>query len=104
MVALMDPSLSMKDVDVKLAKVVAARADHVASLAASKEAEERARTAAQLHFRTPPVMSAEEYRGALLTRDKYREEAASKAEAVKVAQAELESSEIVLRQHALRNE
>lgn len=101
MVALVDPAVAQNELETKQAKISAAIADHVAAQAMHKEAEERLKTSERL-VRNGGV-TPEDYRAAILARDKYREEEKSKLEAVKVARIEANQALILLKQHTIRN-
>jgi hypothetical protein len=101
-VAMIDPSKALNDIDFKKAKIVASEAEYQAALAMQKEAQARFDRLDQLRTRDARLVSAEDYSGAVLTRDKHREEAVSKREQVKLSRIELDQAKLDLRMHEIR--
>jgi multidrug efflux pump subunit AcrA (membrane-fusion protein) len=83
------------------AKLVAARADFEAARAISKEAQARLDRLGEIKPRIR--VSAEEYAGAVLTRDKHREEVFATKQAVRLAELELARAQLLLDLHTIRS-
>jgi multidrug efflux pump subunit AcrA (membrane-fusion protein) len=102
LLALIDDPIAATDVPIKEAKVAAARADTLASEKARDEAKkryddiERRRSGRGLS-------SLEDVRVAELTWEKYLYEAKSKADAVRVAEAELRQAQAILQMTEVRS-
>jgi WD40 repeat protein len=101
LLALVDPSLAVDDLRIKAAKLEAAEADRVASEKTREEAKERFFSAEKL--RAKGGMSQEEYRGALLTWDRYKYETIGKEQQVIVQAKELRQAETVVDLHAIHS-
>jgi WD40 repeat protein len=101
-VAMIDPSKALNDINHKKAKIVASEAEYQAAIAMRKEAQERLNRLDNLKARNPALVNAEEYSGAVLTRDKHREEAVSKGEQVKLSRIEFYQAQADLRMHEVR--
>jgi multidrug efflux pump subunit AcrA (membrane-fusion protein) len=100
----LDPTRTLNDRLFKKAKVVAAQADHTAAVRNLEEAQERLNRSEGLVDRTgKKVVSDEQYRAAVLTRDKYVQAEISKREAVSLAALEFARSEILLDLHRIRS-
>src|SRR5262249_9873163 len=105
LLALVDDTLARADVDIKVAKLEAAKADAVAAVKTRDEARERYNTQERLMRGGKgglPATTMEDYRGALLTYNRYVEEAVSKEQAVKVAEQELAQARKTLSMYEIR--
>jgi WD40 repeat protein len=102
LLAVLNPSLAVADLQIKLAKLDAAQADFNASEKTRDESEQRWVTAQKLKARG--VIAEEEFRGAKLTFDRYYYEAISKNEAINVAAKELRQAETIVDFHAIRSD
>lgn len=100
LLAIVDPSLALADLDIKLRKLDAAEADAIASARTRDETWQRWLTADRLYAKK--VTPEEDWRGAKLTYERYRYETIAKEEQVKVAAEELRQSATVLDQHFVR--
>ncbi len=103
MLAQLDDRLARNEVAIKRARVAAAQADLTAAGAMAKEAQARLDRLDDIKRQNPRVVSTEEYSGAVLTRDKHREEAVSKKEQVKLARLELDHTQTVLEMYTIRS-
>ncbi len=101
-VGMVDPTKALNDIDFKNAKIVAAKAEHKAAVAMYEEAQARLNRLDDLKRQNPRLVSAEEYSGAVLTRDKHKEEAVSKEEQVKLAVIDLYQAQAEKRLHEIR--
>lgn len=99
--AMVDTAKSLGDLDMKRGKIVAALADMRGAKAIAQEAEAKYLTAEELKRRN--AISLEEYRSAVLTRDKMYQDSVAKEEAWKLAQIEENVSRIIYKQHEIRN-
>jgi multidrug efflux pump subunit AcrA (membrane-fusion protein) len=102
MLAQLDDRLARNEVVLKKARLTAAEAESKSAEAMAKEAQARLDRLDRLR-RTDARLGAEEYSAAVLTRDKHRDETASKKAAVKVAQLELERAQTVLEMYTIRS-
>lgn len=102
LLAILDPSLAIDDLWIKVAKLDAADADRVASIKTRDETRERYLTAEKLWAKG--AIPQEEYRAAKLTWDRYIYETVSKEQQVRVSANELRQSNTVLEQHAIRSD
>ena len=101
LLALTDPALAVDDARIKLAKLDAAQADHVAAEKTRDEAKERwLRTDGLWRRGAAPL---EDVTAAKIAYDRYIYETISKTEALKVAALEVRRAETVLEQHAVRS-
>jgi WD40 repeat protein/biotin carboxyl carrier protein len=98
---ILNTDLAQADCAIKQAKIVASKADLVASEKTLEESKKRAETATKLVAQK--VLSFEEYRGAVLTVDRYVSEVASKKEGVTLAELESSQAEIVLGMHQIKS-
>ena len=96
----LDDRLAQQEVAIRQAKVAAAEAELRAAQATRQEARVRAERAKQL-LETKAI-SAEEYRAAQLTAERYDAEAVSKTQAVTVARGEHSQAETVWKMHRIR--
>lgn len=101
MVALLNPAKAMLDVNMKTAKVNASVADQAGSEALYEESKARVKANQILYGQK--AISFEELRASIATKDKYWQEVLGKRESIKLAQAELETSQHMLKQHEVRN-
>jgi WD40 repeat protein len=105
-VAMLDPSVALAELDATLCKYEAAVADARAAEATARETQYRLERLENLKRNTAagrPVVSEEEFGAALLLRESKRQEAVSKAEAVNLAASEVEKSLTLYKQHEIRN-
>jgi WD40 repeat protein len=104
MVAVIDPALALAERDAALEKRTAALADHKAAEATYEEAKARLERIERIRAQgVGNIISTEEYSAAILYRDRYRQEAVSKREAVLVADIEIKKALTALQQHEVRN-
>jgi WD40 repeat protein len=103
LLGVINPSLALDDLAIKLAKLHASVADLVTSEKTRDEAEERFKTSRDLYFKSRIAESLESMRGAKLTWERYIYEAISKTQAISVATAELKQAETTLDMHMLRS-
>jgi WD40 repeat protein len=101
MVALLNPAKSMLDVNMKYAKYYAAIAEKAGSEALYEES--KATVEANVGLHNKGSISREEYRRSVMTMKKYYQEVKGKEEGIKLAWAELNISEHLLKQHEVRN-
>ena len=99
--AQLDDRLAHAECDIKHGKIIAAKADGEASIQTRDESLQRMKTAATLWKNK--VIAEEQYRMEVLTYTRYREEAISKGEAVKLAELEEKQSKLVLDMHQIRS-
>jgi multidrug efflux pump subunit AcrA (membrane-fusion protein) len=97
----LDDDLARSEVEIKMAKLNAARAESTAAEKTRDEALARFETAKKLLAMNG--ISQEDFRGALLTYNRYAEEAVSKVEAIKVAEQELKQARKLLEMHEIRS-
>ncbi|HLJ97847.1 MAG TPA: HlyD family efflux transporter periplasmic adaptor subunit [Gemmataceae bacterium] len=108
LLAQVDDTLARADVGIKTAKLESARAEAVAADKTRDEAMARYDTAKKLYGATggrgggQPAISLEDLRGALLTYNRYVEEAVSKKAAIEVAKEELKQSEKTVSMYEIR--
>ncbi len=103
MVALVDPLLAVRELQIKIAQVNAAESERRASGKTYEEAERRYETRQKQQARAPGTVSLDEINEARLTSNKYREEEIAKAAAVYKAQQELMQAITILRKHEVRS-
>ena len=103
-VALVDPTKALNDIEHKRVKIKAAEADYKAAIAMADEAQARLNRLEDLKRRDPRVVSAEDFSAAVLTRDKHREEKVSKFQQVALTEVEQFLAEVDFHQHELRCE
>jgi len=101
LLALVDPSLAVDDLSIKLAKLDAAEADRASSEKSREEYKERWLRADQLYKQG--AGSKEDATAAKLGYDHYVYETINKAEGVKVAGKELRQAETILDLHSIRS-
>ncbi len=100
MVALLDPSRALNEVDSKQARVIAADAELKATHALLAEALERV----AIHERFPESASKEERRLGKLTVEKTRFDIVAKERAVMVSKIDVDQAQILYQYHQIRNE
>jgi WD40 repeat protein len=104
MVAMVDPSLALAELDAARMKKVAAEADLEASKATYREAQFRLDRLDKLRAqRLVGLVTEEEYSAAVLYRDRYKQEEVSKGEAVRLSRVEIDKALTILHQHEIRN-
>jgi WD40 repeat protein len=97
----LDDRLPSADVQIKMAKVEAAKADCIASEKTRDESYQRWQT--QIRLRARNATSDEDVRAADLTYVRYGQEAVSKKAAIDLAKEELNQAEVVLGMHKLES-
>jgi WD40 repeat protein len=104
LVAMLDPRLALAELAAAEAKKQAAEADFRASRATYKEYQAKVQRLERLRsMGTPQAVSIEEFAGVVLARERYLQETFSKAETIKLAQAEINKAKAVYSQHEIRN-
>jgi len=105
MVAMLDCSLAFNDWMSKKAKIDAGRADYNAAIRTKLEAQDRLNRLDRILINTRPgfFVSAEEYGGARLTRDRYAAEEQAKKAALTQMEIDADQAQIILREHEIRN-
>jgi WD40 repeat protein len=105
LVAKIDPTVTLAEIEGFKAKKVAAEAEWKAADATYKEAEDKVRrfNEAQRLGRGMPF-ALEEYRSTMLFRDRYRQEVGNKEAAIHLAEAEITKAQAFLDQHDIRND
>jgi biotin carboxyl carrier protein len=103
LLALVNPALALDELSVKIAKLEGADADRLASKATKEEAEKRVATIEMARRGAPTAVPNDEYRSAILTVERYKQEEIAKTAAVLQAQRELAKALTVLRMHEVRS-
>jgi multidrug resistance efflux pump len=103
LLALVSPALALEELSVKIANLDAAEADRLASKANKEEAEKRVATIESARRGAPRSVSNDEYRGAILTVERYRQEEIAKTAAVWQAQREVNQALATLKMHEIRS-
>jgi WD40 repeat protein len=104
LLGLVNPSLARDDLVIKKAKLQASIADLQTSEKTRDEAEARYEASVKLRSMTGfKGIADEEVRGNKLAWDRYKYEAISKGEAIKVSAAELKQTQTILGMHELRS-
>jgi RNA polymerase sigma factor (sigma-70 family) len=103
MLARLEDRLARHEVAIARAKLAAARADFNAATAMANEAQARLTRLDGIKRAAANAVAAEEYSAAVLTRDKHRQEAASKAAGINVAQLDVDRAETILADHTIRS-
>ena len=91
LLALVDTTVQVNEVASKVAKMVTAEADYQAAIKTKEEAIRRAASSEFLYQKGKGYISEDDYRAALLNRDRYIEEEQSKDAARQVASAGVEA-------------
>jgi WD40 repeat protein len=105
LLAQVDDTLALADVDIKKAKLSSAKADKTVSEKTRDEAYQRYTTQVKLYGPGGTGLratTAEDYRGALLTYQKYVEETSQKDQAIEVAKQELIQAEKTLGMYQIK--
>ena len=102
-VAVVDPSLAVSDLAIKVTKVVAGKAELEATEAICKEADRRLNQLKQLAQTNVQIISSEEYGNATITAFKYQGEKIKGIEGIKQAERELDQANLILSLHFLKN-
>ena len=102
-IGLVKDDLAHAEVQSKTASLRAAEADQTSSEKTRDEAYQRWQTRLKLYNSGPSKGSLEDVRGAELTYNRYVYETIGKAEAVRVAQSELEKAKIILNSYQIRS-
>ena len=103
LLALLDTTVQVNDVASKIAKMVTAEADYRAAIKTKLEAIRRAASAEFLWQKGKGYISENDYRAALLNKDRYIEEEHSKDAARQVAAQELRASLAILKMCEIRS-
>jgi WD40 repeat protein len=102
LLALVNPALALDELSVKTAKLDAAEADRLASKATNEESGKRVDTIVRARRGARDAVSDDEYRGAVLTWDRYKQEEVAKTAAVWQAQREVNQALTTLKMHEIR--
>jgi WD40 repeat protein len=102
LLALVQPALALDELSVKIAKLDAADADRQSSKATKEESEKRVRTIEIANRGAVNAVPQDEYRGALLTVERYKQEEIAKTAAVWQAQREINQALTALKMHEIR--
>jgi WD40 repeat protein len=103
MVAMVDPVLALNQVEVRKAKLSAAKADYEGAVALQDVYAGELSRLDRLRARNFKSVSEQEYAIAVAQKEKYKQEAFSKKEAIKVAERELSEAGTMYELHRLRN-
>jgi len=103
LLAIVDDPLAGSDVAIKEAKLAAAVADRMASEKSKDEAKKRWETSEKLYQQNSTSISIGDVRAAELTWMRYVYEAKSKAEAVNIAERELQQAQISRKMREIRS-
>src|SRR5438105_8875376 len=102
--ALVDTAKALGDLETKEAKVVAAKNDFLGAKAIAAEAWNKLKQAEQAFYAsTGRSISVEDYRNALLTKEKMEYDSVAKGSAVRVAELDLRMSQIINNRHRVLN-
>lgn len=101
LLAQLDDRLARADLTAREQKVVACKADLAGAKAIAQEAEAKYHTAEELKRRN--AIALEEYRSAVLTRDKMYSDSIVKQEAYKLAEIEVNVSKVICKQFEIRS-
>jgi WD40 repeat protein/biotin carboxyl carrier protein len=102
-VALVDPSLALGDLNIKIAALDSSESERRASVKTKEEAERRVAAMEESQRRVPGSVSKDDYEGAKLTAKRYYEEEIAKRSAVIKAQQELLQSNTILLKHEIQS-
>jgi WD40 repeat protein len=102
LLALVNPALALDELSVKCAKLDAAEADRLASRATKEESIKRVDTIVKARQAARGSVSDDEYRGAVLTVERYAQEEIAKTAAVWQAQREVHQALTALKMHEIR--
>lgn len=100
-VALVDPTLALGELTIKIAALDAAESEARASRKTKEEAERRIAAIESTMQRLPPLVTKDDLEGARLTASRCREEEAAKKSAVVKAQQELIQANAILNLHEI---
>jgi WD40 repeat protein len=100
LLGMIDPTLTLAEMDIKLAKLQASESEVETTVKTKLEAFERLKSSERL-FRQGGI-TEEEFRGAKLTHERYIEEEKVKRANVLVAQREIQQTDKLLRLHEIR--
>ncbi len=103
LLALINPALAVDELSVKIAKLDGAEADRLASKAMKEEAQKRVDTIRIARRAARGSVSDDDYRGAVLTAERYAQEEVAKTSAVFQAQREVHQALTVLKMHEVRS-
>jgi WD40 repeat protein len=102
LLALVNPALALDELSVKTAKLDAAEADRLSSMATKEESQKRVDTIVKARQSARGSVSDDEYRGAVLTVERYRQEEVAKTAAVWQSQREVNQALTALKMHEIR--
>jgi RNA polymerase sigma factor (sigma-70 family) len=103
LLALVNPALAVEELSVKLAKLDAAEADRLSAQATKEEAQKRVDAIVKVRKAARPAVSNDEYRAAVLTWERYKQEEVAKTAAVWQAQREVHAALTVLKMYEVRS-
>jgi WD40 repeat protein len=104
LLAMLNPEIQLAELQAVRAKKLAAIADRLATMAILEESHQQVlRLDEARRGGGGKAVSVQEFSVAVATRDRYKQELASKAEAIKVAEAEEEKAATILRLYEIRN-
>jgi RNA polymerase sigma factor (sigma-70 family) len=99
--ATLDDQLAINEVQIKEAKVLAARADLEAAHKTAEEAKARCET--QVKLQKKSLTSEDDVRSAKLTADRYQQEVIGKEAALRIAELEVHQAKTVLGMYTIRS-
>jgi WD40 repeat protein len=100
-VALVDPVLALGELQIKIAALEAAESEARASKKTKEEAERRVSAMESSMQRVPGSVSKDDYEGARLTAERYRQEEIAKNSAITKTQQELIQANTILTKHEI---
>jgi multidrug resistance efflux pump len=95
--------LALDELSVKIAKLDAAEADRLAAKATKEESLKRVHTIEKLRLGARGSVPDDEYRGAVLTFERYKQEEVAKTALVWQAQREVNAALTTLKMHEIRS-
>jgi WD40 repeat protein len=102
LLALVNPALALDELSVKIANLDAAEADRLAAKATKEESLKRVHTIEKARLGARGSVPDDEYRGAVLTYERYKQEEVAKTAAVWKAQREVNAAHTTLKLHEIR--
>jgi WD40 repeat protein len=102
-VAVVDPTIALYEIDIKLANLVASESERVAAQKTKGEAERRVAAIEKMRQRVTGAASDDDYFGAILTAQRYAQEEIAKQSAVNKTQRELIQASYLLDKHQVRS-
>jgi RNA polymerase sigma factor (sigma-70 family) len=103
LLALVSPALALEELSVKIANLEGADAERLSTKATKEESEKRVATIEMARRGAPGAVPNDEYRGAILTVERYRQEEIAKTAAVWKAQREVNQALTTLKMHEIRS-